>query len=167
MSMQDINFMKQNSSKEIFKVHFSIKHDTNEYILKSTVNNVFSIHILSVFTNTLLHEPFIIKLFGNDIEFDSILINSNGLTNNSIGIEYEKHIHPLSKLNAISYQIVSLENEEINIDINDIMNVTVIIRNYIGKNTFDNNTYMDLNPIYNPHIIPLESESDSDSDSES
>ena len=166
MSIQDINFMKNNSSKEMLKVHFSIKHDKNEHVLKSTINNAYSIHILSLYTNTSFTQPFIIKLFGNDIEFDSLLINSNGLTYNTIGLEYEKHVHPLSKLNAISYQVLSIDNETFNTDINDVINLTVIIRNYVGKHTFDNNTYMDLNPTYDPHILPLESESESESESE-
>lgn len=167
MSIQDINFMKQNSSKEITKIHFSIKHQTKEYVLKSCINNAFSIHILSTYTNTGLTQPFIIKLFGNDIEFDSILINSDGVTNNTVGIEYERHIHPLSKLNEITYEVVSLENEKINTDINDIINLSVIIRNYVANSTFNNNTYMDLNPTYNAHILPLESESESESEFDS
>jgi len=178
MSIQDLIFLKNNSQKEIEKFYFSVTNTRGTLKLNNSLNNiindenlttkyriihnVFTIHILSVNVFGLQLNPYIFNIFANNIKMDAILLNQNGLIHNTIGIEYEKIIHPLCKLSEIEYNLVPLISDVFDVS-NIQINGTIIIRNYKPNKIFDN-VYNDLNPQYNPNVILSESESEAESE---
>ena len=176
MTIQDLNYLKENSEEDFEKFHFNIKNEMNgKLILNDSIYNmlssdysinnygilynVFTIHILTVYSSTLLN-PLILNIYANDIKMDSIMINNSGLIYNTTGLQYEKIVKPvLSKVSELSYKITTLNGSESDFE----LNITCIIRFYKPTKEF-NNIYNELNPQYDPNILPLESESESESD---
>ena len=187
MSIQDINYLKQNCRENSMKFYFPFNYkksdssnnfldlnifrdnvslntfskrleDKNDYI----INNVFTIHILNVFIKDEENFPYgncILTVYANDHKMDSISINQQ-INNNIIGKEYEKIIlNPLAKVTELTFKFYDFENNEI---INDIDgNISILIRNFEPKTDFNDN-YNELNPQYDPHIAFNYTSSDED-----
>ena len=157
MSIQDINFLKDNSKISTHKYHFQTP--TNEsgvfnFPNDEILNNVFTLHILSAkcdSTDTVL------EISGNNIKMDSMqLFATTDIVYNTTGLVYEKVVHPLAKLSSITYNF--------SVQPTSICYITFIARNYEPNTNFNQNMYNDLNPAYNPHIIPESSGTDEDTD---
>ena len=172
MSIQDLNFLKHNSEKKNTKYFCEIKtqsgtikfnnslYNVLDTEVKTTddhlIYNIFTIHIVKVDVIDVTKEC-ILHIFADNIKMDSIFLSKNGIVYGTNGIEYENIIHPISKLSEMKYEIISNDGSEVIVN----LNITVIVRNYHSKIEFNNN-YNDLNPTYDPNILPLESESESD-----
>lgn len=156
MSIQDINFLKDNSKISTHKYHFCPANNSGVFNFPNDeiLNNVFTLHILSAKCNT----DTVLEISGNDINMDSMqLFATNDIVYNTTGLVYEKVVHPLAKLNSISYNFSESPT-------NLKCYITFIARNYEPNTNFNQNMYNDLNPAYNPHIIPDSSGSDEDTD---
>ena len=82
------------------------------------------------------------------LELDSIFVTSE----DEIVVhtrDFEKKIHPISKLNEVDVIVKKEENS--NLDLQNIY-ITFSIHNYVPYKEL-NDTYNDLNPQYNPEII--------------
>ena len=95
MTIEDINYLKENSIEDIHKLHFKINYNnTVEKI--STITNVFAINIIKISIRSSLDSftPFELKVYANDIFMDSIyIVNSNYLLIQTR--DFEKCIHPI------------------------------------------------------------------------
>lgn len=158
MSIQDRKYLKENSIEKLSKLYFKLDNIfTEKQFLPDLVTNVFTIHILDVFLNTTITDNYIMRVYANDIEMDSIAINQQRNLN-IIGKEYEKKIiNPLAKVSELVFELKDFNNNIIT-DVGN-GNACILIRNYELQTEFNDN-YNELNPEYNPHITFDSSSSD-------
>lgn len=161
MTIHDINYLKDNSEKKCEKIHMHCGSSE----LDTLFQNVYCIHILSVFTDEPIDRPLTLNLYANDTRMDSILVHSQGHIDNSIGESYENNVHPLAKLSYIEFRQMEFNesNSKFDTPVNKDIFVTFAIRYYNPVRMF-NDKFIDLNPEYDPHFIPEESDSEPDSE---
>ena len=173
MTIQDINYLKENSIEDIHKYHYQLQSQNNVINLSENITNVFSVNIIKIqCTDTTQFVPFTITLYANHIIMDSIYV----IDNNSIQIntrDFEKKIHPIANVSQIKYSI-SIPPDVISTERSSkptlpeefvITNLFISFSvHFYNPQTTLNNTYNDLNPQYNPHITWGSSESDSDAE---
>jgi hypothetical protein len=149
MTIHDINYLKNNSEMKSHKIH--MRTSTSE--LPDIFQNVYAMHILSVFTppDSVIEEPLQVTLYANDIVMDSILVHSTGQIDNTVGLEYENSVHPLAKVSYVDFRANTLGSAT---HVQSDMYVTFLIRYFSPITDFAENKYLELNPQYNPHIIP-------------
>ena len=159
MTIHDINYLKENSELKFIKCHMGIS-DKN---LPEVFQNVYCIHILSIYTESSISQPKVLSLQCNDIEMDSILIHSAGHITNVNDINYENNVHPLAKVSEIKFTLLDLSSGNL-LSLSDYTIYITFVLRYYNPTTQFNNKYLELNPQYNPNVTYDFSESDPDSD---
>lgn len=161
MTIHDINYLKDNSEKKCEKIH--MHSSTSE--LDTLFQNVYCIYILSAFTNEPISSPLTLTLYANDTRMDSMLVHSQGHIDNAIGDAYENNVHPLAKVSYIEFRQMQFNTVTSKFDtvVNKDIFVTFAVRYYNPISMF-NDKFIDLNPDYNPHFIPEESDSENESE---
>lgn len=159
MTLTDLSLLYQHSKEQCNKIHFKL-NTTDKFgsISMSTVchenfanehifNNVFTIHIGTVFVKTVhqVDNPFILTFYSSTGKMDSILIHSNGMNNNINEKEYERQITPIANLSELQFRISDINGNIIDLDYD--LYITLIIRSLQPETQFEN-IYKELNPEY-------------------
>lgn len=154
MTIQDINYLKKNSTEALKKIHFTINNSSGSISLKNiqngeilnSITNVFAVNIIQCHYNTSSSfTPFALSFNTNDIKLDSIFITNNNPIN-ILTRDFENKIHPISSLSEISYKVIDAPS------FNGDLYVSLSIHYYSPSASY-NDKYNDLNPQYDPHVL--------------
>ena len=138
------------------------------------LNSIICLNISQFYTknNDFNNNEYILKVYANDIEMDTMLIFSSGLITSDLKIDYENKLEvPIAKLTNITFKIYDFNNNVVFDNSVSDTYLTCIIRYYEPISNFNMN-YNELNPHYdtnrflNNFTLGSEIESEDESESE-